>query len=117
MSKKLRCKDLIQDKWAKTRQDLNRSTDEELADTKHGKFLSYDYVKANTFANDRGEHPHEGYWRYQMSWGGPSDEIRFYDSNKITYAYLDWFDGAEIDIKGEPVIDKLLMALPTHEVY
>ena len=34
------------------------------------------------------------YARYQMSWGGPSDELRFYRDGKIEYWFLDWFAGA-----------------------
>jgi hypothetical protein len=56
--------------------------------------LCFDYVAPGTF-NDQDE----GYWRYQLSWGGPSDEIRFYSSDgkhlyKAEYWFLDWFDGA-----------------------
>ena len=56
--------------------------------------LSFDYVEPGTF----GDQP-EGYWRYQLSWGGPSDEIRFYSSSpsdnpyRIEYWFLDWYDG------------------------
>ena len=111
------CEDRIEGEWAKTRQDLNRSTDEELADIKQGKFLCYDYIESKMYNSTRKNNASIGYWRYQMSTGGPGDEIRFYDNDKVTYAFLDWFDGAEIDITDEPVVDKLRMALPDHEVY
>ena len=58
--------------------------------------LSFDYVAPGTF-NDQSE----GYWRWQLSWGGPSDEFRFYASSaddpcyKIEYWFLDWYDGAK----------------------
>ena len=57
--------------------------------------LSFDYVAPGTF-NDQTE----GYWRYQISWGGPSEEYRFFASShadpcyRIEFWYLDWFDGA-----------------------
>ena len=35
------------------------------------------------------------YGQYLMSWGGPSDELRFYYNGKIEYVFMDWFDGAE----------------------
>ncbi len=59
--------------------------------------LSFDYVEANTF-NDQPL----GYYRYQLSWGGPSDEFRLYpwDHERITYVFMDWFDGEERDIPG-----------------
>lgn len=54
--------------------------------------LAFDYVAPGTFKNTR------GYWRWQISWGGPSDEFRFYaDENynptRIEYWFLDWYDG------------------------
>lgn len=38
------------------------------------------------------------YFRYQLSWGGPSDEIRFYPSGMIEYVFLDWFVGVGFDV-------------------
>ena len=56
--------------------------------------LSFDYVAPDTFPDQA-----EGYFRYQLSWGGPSDEFRFYvnpdySCHRIEYWFLDWFDGA-----------------------
>lgn len=56
--------------------------------------LSFDYVAPNTFDDQR-----EGYFRYQLSWGGPSDEFRFFvnldhSCHRVEYWYLDWFYGA-----------------------
>ena len=51
--------------------------------------LDFSFVEPETFKNQ-----HIGYYRYQLSWGGPSDEIRFYRCGKIEYWYMDWFDGA-----------------------
>lgn len=58
--------------------------------------LCFDYVPPGTFKDQD-----EGYWRYQISWGGPSEEFRFYSSGphykpyRITFVFLDWFDGHE----------------------
>ena len=95
----LKCKDRIATEWAKEKERLNAKTDTEIREYP----LSFDHVEANFFANDRGEHTHEGYSRYQMSYGGPQDEIRFYNDNTVTYAFLDWGDGAEIDITDEAI--------------
>jgi len=63
--------------------------------------LSFDYVAPYTFTDQE-----EGYFRYQMSWGGPSDEIRFYSHDagrscyRAEYWFMDWFDGACIDVTG-----------------
>ena len=66
----------------------------------HG--LSFDYCYAS-----RGN---PGYFRYQISWGGPSDEFRIYADRrgeyrwniwKIEYWFMDWFDGAKKVLHGE----------------
>ncbi len=61
--------------------------------------LCFDYVEPNTF-NDQ----LEGYWRWQLSWGGPADEFRIYVNpygevvHRIEYWYLDWWDGAHVTL-------------------
>ncbi len=67
--------------------------------------LSVDYVM-----HEDGE---EGYLCYQLSCGGPSEEIRFYYSPRATkpyrveYVYLDWFCGIGFDVTGEEWVDWL----------
>ena len=61
--------------------------------------LCFDKVEPNTFQDQK-----LGYWRWQLSWGGPSDEFRIFVNEdnkiyKIEYWYLDWFDGASIIVK------------------
>lgn len=56
--------------------------------------LAFDYVAPGTFKDQ--EH---GYFRWQLSYGGPSTEFRFYVGRdfkpyKIQYWFLDWWDGA-----------------------
>ncbi len=56
----------------------------------------YDYGLAFDYVNRENK---AGYWRYQLSCGGPGDEIRFYANGPkapmydATYWFLDWFDG------------------------
>ena len=72
--------------------------------------LSFDYVHPGTF----GEEQEDGYFRYQLSWGGPSDEIRYYANPddcedgadyvhpwKVQYVFLDWFDGEARSLHGD----------------
>ena len=68
--------------------------------------LSFDFVEDD-------ENPRAGYWRYQLSWGGPSDEFRIYLDErmksrikKIDYHFMDWFDGARmpVDYNTNPAI-------------
>lgn len=79
--------------------------DPDARDPELGTFVEYglcfDYVKPGTFKDQR-----RGYFCYQISTGGPGDEFRFYcDENlnpvEIEYWFLDWFDGAHIDLTGE----------------
>ena len=76
---------------------------EDLFDYVNQTALPGDYVEPYTFDDQR-----EGYYRLQLSWGGPSDEFRIYtDMNKtiheIEYWYLDWFDGACINVPKDSV--------------
>jgi len=57
--------------------------------------LSFDRVEAGTFEGQR-----DPYYRWQLSWGGPSDEFRLYDNNDLEYWFLDWFDGACVLVTG-----------------
>lgn len=62
--------------------------------------LSFDYVAGDTKYNDG-----PGYFRYQISWGGPADEFRFFTDpdmylHKIEYWFLDWWDGARRALYG-----------------
>nr|WP_281719907.1 hypothetical protein [Nitrosomonas nitrosa] len=63
--------------------------------------LYFDYVAPGTFDDQK-----EGYFRYQLSWGGPSDEFRFFinpdlSCHRIEYWFLDWFDGAHRALSDE----------------
>jgi hypothetical protein len=79
--------------------------DPEAYDDELGNFseygLCFDYVAPRTFGGQR-----RGYFRYQLSWGGPSDEFRFYCTegfgiDRIEYWFLDWFDGAKKILTGQ----------------
>ncbi len=59
-----------------------------------------------------GDESTPGYVRFVLSTGGPADEIRFYLgwNGGLVYAdywFLDWFDGASINVTHEPVIQEL----------
>ncbi len=75
-------------------------TDDDLGEL-HDYGLAFDYVAPGTFDDQR-----EGYFRYQLSWGGPSDEFRFFagpdlSCHRVEYWFLDWFDGAHRVCEGE----------------
>lgn len=56
--------------------------------------LCFDYVPAGTFKGQS-----RGFFRWQISTGGPGDEFRFFADAarkvyRVEYWFLDWFDGA-----------------------
>ena len=65
--------------------------------------LGFDYVAPGTFPSQR-----VGYWRWQISWGGPSEEFRFYARpsgrgyalEAVKFAFLDWYDGYSRALRG-----------------
>jgi hypothetical protein len=64
--------------------------------------LCFDYVPPNTFRDQS-----EGFWRYQISTGGPAEEFRFYSSGpnyppyRIEFVFLDWGDGYTRKLSGD----------------
>ena len=83
------CSELVAQQWEDRQEDLKDPEYEA---------LGFDYVEPHTF-NDQ----LEGYWRWQFSWGGPSDELRAYvnehdEIHRLEYWYLDWGDGAHVQV-------------------
>ena len=104
------CAELVQRRWEERRDELEKY-EANGWERFHEYGLSFDYVEPNTFEGQT-----RGYWRFQLSWGGPSDEIRFYvkeqdngptELEKAEYWYMDWFDGASEDVTQSPVINSL----------
>ena len=58
--------------------------------------LSFDYVEPDTFDDQP-----QGFYRYQLSYGGPSSEVRFHPDGSIEYRFHDWFDGAGREVTRE----------------
>lgn len=88
--------------WDLYQKDADASDDELGTFEEYG--LGWSYVPADTFSDQK-----QGYIRWQLSWGGPADEFRFFLDEllrpiRIEYWYLDWFDGACVDCTDEPVI-------------
>ena len=111
MSKQATCEERIKDELADRLEDLRKlwklyQAGDEEGDPELGTFneygLAFDYVAPGTFKEQD-----EGYFRYQLSYGGPSDEFRFYTSwpehrcYRIEYVFLDWYDGATRRLYGE----------------
>ena len=89
------CQQLVQEQFEGRLEDL-KVTDPD--DENYIEGLCFDYVDPDTFTDQK-----EGYWRWQLSWGGPGDEFRIYINpdksvHRIEYWYLDWFDGAKVEL-------------------
>ena len=97
--------------------DLDALLDDEfdgIADEMYDRFyeygLAFDYVEPGTFTDQQ-----EGYLRYQISYGGPSEEFRFYVSlgpqgyvpHRIEFWFLDWFDGAHLNVTDDERVQRL----------
>ena len=50
---------------------------------------------------------HRPYFRIEMGGGGPSDELRIFH-DRIEYWFLDWFDGASIDVTHDHAVGFLI---------
>lgn len=84
----------------------SRSDDDSIRDDSYQEFCEYglalDYVAPETF-----EDQNEGYIRFQISCGGPSEEIRlFYSPSgrkpyRIEFVYMDWGVGVGFDVTGQ----------------
>ncbi len=65
------------------------STFEEVGDF-HNYGLCFDFVDADEET--------DGYYRFQICWGGPSSEIRFFEDGTIEAVYMDWFVGVGFNV-------------------
>ena len=99
-----KCKDLVHDAFLSRMDDIRamyngkktNSQGDELPPLKeYG--LCIDFVPARTFPDQN-----EGYTRYQLSWGGPSEEFRVYTVLPcVEFWYMDWYDGACVKVTGK----------------
>ena len=96
-----KCKDLVNQSFLERMDDIRTlfyAVENETEDL--GSLYDYglclDYVEAGTFKNQR-----TPYHRYQLSCGGPSEEFRIYLNGDVEFWYLDWFDGACVNVTGE----------------
>jgi len=104
------CEERIDADLESTLQDIRRiwdlqtegqDPDEDLGRIE-GYGLCFDYVEPETFRDQT-----VGYWRWQLSTGGPQTEFRLYDNGRLTYAFLDWFDGATRNVD-DPMITEIM---------
>tara|TARA_R100000005_G_C4955941_1_gene174476 strand:- start:82 stop:483 length:402 start_codon:yes stop_codon:yes gene_type:complete len=80
---------------------INNLDNEEIAQEFSEYGLSINVVKPLTF-----EDQEEAFVRYQISWGGPSEEFRKFE-DRIEYCYLDWFVGYSLDVSEDETINQV----------
>lgn len=105
------CEDRVENNLKSRLEDLRRlwdtyredpeAYDEEVESNLDEYALSFDYVPPETFQDQP-----EGFFRYQLSTGGPGDEFRIFTNpdftvHRIEYWFLDWFDGASRTLDGD----------------
>jgi len=97
------CEERIENEWAKEKERLanfRQHHPQSLPDT--GEVFSEYHLDFGFVPEDTYNDQTEAYWRYQICWGGPSSDIRYYideeakDGLRIEYWFMDWFDGANI---------------------
>ena len=125
MTTKLTCKDRVLDSWHSRREDLQefRDAGPETDFTNAEGCELYEYALCLDYVDQEGKEP--GYYRYQISSGGPQEEIRYYirkdvpidgylgDMTIVEFWLLDWFDGASTQLTG----DDLELALWVFEMH
>ena len=94
------CKEQVKKRFESRMKDIKTLYTAENQETEELGELNYyglciDKVEAGTFEKQR-----EDYIRYQLSWGGPSDEFRLFKNGEMEYWFLDWGDGASVDVMG-----------------
>lgn len=111
MSEQLTCRERVADSLESSMEDIRKlwkaycDGDEDRYSEDIGNIfeygLAFDYVAAGTFTDQE-----IGFFRYQLSYGGPQEEFRIFTDPdfkvyKIEYWFLDWFDGAKKILDGE----------------
>lgn len=100
-TKELKCSDKVKDAFQSRMRDIRTLWNAEHMETEElGHLNDYglclDLVEAGTFKGQR-----EDYKRYQLSYGGPTEEFRVYKNGEVEFWYLDWFDGASVEVSGK----------------
>jgi len=96
-----KCKDKVQSAFESRMEDIRTLWEAEEQETEVlGHLFDYglciDRVEAGTFKDQRAP-----YMRYQLSYGGPSEEFRIFDNGDVEFWYFDWFDGACVDVNDD----------------
>jgi len=113
MTNRKTCSDLVEQCMKNRAQDfkfwMEFGPEARLDDGEGSNLDEYGLCWGWSSAHDDDDDEREPFYRYQLSWGGPSDEVRFF-RDRIEYWYLDWYDGAKVDVTHEPWAAWLLIS-------
>jgi hypothetical protein len=103
-TKERTCKERVQEHWDSRKADFQKFIAEENYDDLSDYILDVSHVDAHPVEYLTGvtqsladKHlQYAPYDRIQISYGGPSEEIRYYESGLVEFVLLDWFDEAPV---------------------
>ena len=107
MEKQQTCAERVAESLASTVDDIQAALDNpEERETGHNPDVSSLWEYGLEFSWEPQYGRQAGYYRWLVSYGGPSSEIRFYPTSNVhkpivEYWFKDWFDGASVDPEGD----------------
>jgi hypothetical protein len=102
------CAERVEQEWNDRREYLAEllerinEGDDEASDELMEFGVSVEYVIAGTYTDQP-----EGFYRWQFGTGGSQDELRFFSNGSTEFWFLDWWDGAHINVTGDEVAEYL----------
>jgi len=98
------CKERVQEHWDSRKADFQKFMDDENYDELSEYILDVSHVDARPVEyvvgvseSFIGKHlQHAPYDRIQISYGGPTEEIRYYEDGLVEFVLLDWYDSAVV---------------------
>ena len=102
------CRELIDHKWIEVRDDFEKMWKQRdkdvLRDGDGNEYESFlDWLESYSLAIDKeyeDEQTGKKGTRIEFSYGGPQDYVIAWEDGRITYHYLQWFDGAKKYLSG-----------------
>tara|TARA_R110002020_G_scaffold5103_3_gene21633 strand:+ start:1960 stop:2343 length:384 start_codon:yes stop_codon:yes gene_type:complete len=97
MTRTKKCEERIAGHWESRRSDLIGMIEGERYDELGEYFLEATHVEAHPAISPKGLHlQHAPFYKLGISWGGPSEEIRFYQDGTAEFVLCDWGDIASL---------------------
>lgn len=97
------CKERVQEHWDSRKADFQKFMDDENYDDLSEYILDVSHVEARPAEDFTRFHQtsnvhlqHAPYDRIQISYGGPTEEIRYYEDGLVEFVLLDWYDSAVV---------------------